>query len=76
MATPSNRIQKEKVLVSPQDVTVISPVDSDDISVQVSSHPTVQSSLQSPAPSSQPVSFVTSEQFAAMNDKWAEQFAC
>ena len=79
LATPSYRIRKDKkagLLVSPKEVTVISSVDME---------PTFQSpsgpSAQSPACSSmassaaQPSGFVTAEQFTAMSDKWAEQFA-
>ena len=32
--------------------------------------------MHAPDPQSQSSSYVTAEQFAAMEDKWAEQFAC
>ena len=68
--TPSYKIRKEKrsgSLVPPKDMTIISAVDMEG-----------QASPQSTAPSTSSattVSFVTSAQFEAMNDKWAEQFA-
>ena len=60
---------KAGLLVSPKEVTVLGGVDADDQS-------SLDSSAQVPvsASSSQP-SFVTSEQFEAMNDRWREQFA-
>ena len=77
LSTPSYKIRKDRksgALVSPKDVTVISAVDmegqaSPPSSAEVSVHAPAQTSS---APS---VSFVTSAQFEAMNDKWAEQFA-
>ena len=60
--------------MSPKDVTIISTVD-----MEVSHQSTAQVSVHAPAPSTSsapPGSFVTSAQFEAMNDKWAEQFAC
>ena len=78
LSTPSYKIRKEKrsgSLVSPKDVTIISAVDMEG---QSSPQSTVQVSAHTPAPSTSSalsVSFVTSAQFEAMNDKWAEQFA-
>ena len=63
MATPTYRIRKEKktgVLVSPKEVIELTPVNN--------TEPTVQGSSSSS-------SFVTSEQFLAMLDKFAKQFA-
>ena len=85
LATPSYRIRKDKkagLLVSPKDVTVISSVDTVS-TLKSPSGPSVQSSAQlstsipptMASSSAQPTSFVTSEQFIAMSDKWAEQFA-
>ena len=80
LSTPSYKICKERragSLVSPKDVTIISAVDMEG---QASPQSTVQVSAHAPAPSTSasapPVSFVTSAQFEAMNDKWAEQFVC
>ena len=76
--TPSYKIRKEKIsgsLVSPKDMTIISAVDMEG---QASPQSTAQVSVHAPAPSTSSattVSFVTSAQFEAMNDKWAEQFA-
>ena len=59
--------------MSPKDVTVISTVEMEG----QASPPSVQGSAHAPAPStsSDPsVSFVTSTQFEAMTDRWAEQF--
>ena len=77
LATPSYKIIKEcktELLVSPKGVTVLGSLDAEeqdfDTSAQVSAQPSVSAS---PA-SSQPQSFVTAQQFEAMNDKWAEQF--
>ena len=76
LATPVYRIRKDKkagILVSPKDVTVDdepafqSPVCQ---SAQLSAQPSV-SSFTSQASTN----FVTSDQFMAMSDKWAEQFA-
>ena len=61
--------------MSPKEVTVLSSVEADD-------QPSLSSSAQIPAhapassasSSSQP-SYVTAEQFEAMNDKWSEHFA-
>ena len=58
-------------------MTVLWGVDADD---QSSFDSSAQLFAQAPAStsssSSQPVSFVTAEQFETMNDKWGEQFAC
>ena len=59
---------KAGTLVSPKEVTVIASVDPRD-----SAEPTFASSSDDPRPPS--TSFVTAEQFSAMNDRWAEQFA-
>ena len=76
LLTPSYKIRKERkasTLVSPKDVTVISTID---LEGQASPQSTVQPSVHAPAPSaSQSVSFVTSAQVEAMNDKRTEQFA-
>ena len=79
LTAPSYKIRKEKkagLLVSPKDVTVIGTLDVDDqssvdSSVQLSAHAPVTSS----SAASQPFSFVMTEQFEAMNDKWTEQSA-
>ena len=80
MSTPSYKIKKELkagTLVSPKDMTVVSSVEMEG---QASVSPTAQPTTHASSPSTffastQPVSFVTSVQFEAMNDKWAEQFA-
>ena len=86
LATPSYRIRKDKkagLLVSPKDVTVISSVDTEP-TFQSPSGPSAQSSAQltssipvtmASSSSAQASGFVTSDQFMAMSDKWAEQFA-
>ena len=77
LSTLSYKICKEKrasSLVSPKDVTIISTVDMEG---QASPQSTAQVSAHAAAPatsSAPPVSFVTSAQFEAMNDKWAQQF--
>ena len=75
LATPSYKIRKEKkagLLVSPKDITLIGSLDIDEQpSVDFSVHAPVASSSSA----SQPVSFVTAEQFEAINNKWTEQFA-
>ena len=77
LSTPACKIRKDRrsgALVSPKDVTVISTVEMEG----QASPPSVQRSAHAPAPStsSDPsVSFVTSAQFEAMTDRWAEQFA-
>ena len=75
LATPAYRIRKDKkasLLVSPKDRTVLATVDDEPtfqspvgLSVQTSAEASV-SSLSN---------FVTSDQFMAMSDKWAEPFA-
>ena len=78
LSTPSYKICKDRrsgSLVSPKDVTIISAIDMEGHSSRQS---TGQVSVHAPAPSTSsapPVSFVTSAQFEAMDDKWAEQFA-
>ena len=73
LATPSNRIRKDKkagVLVSPKEVTVISAVDNEPV-FQSPSGPSTQSSAQPPSTISsadQSSGFVTSEQFIGMSD--------
>ena len=86
LAMPSYRIRKDKkagLLVSPKDMTIISFVDTEP-TFQSPSCPSVQSSAQLPSSipatmasfsSAQASGFVTSDQFMAMSDKWAEQFA-
>ena len=71
LSTPSCKIRKEKrsgSLVSPKDMTIISAVNMEG---RVSPQATAPSTSSAP-----PVSFVTSAQFEAMNDKWVEQLAC
>ena len=86
LATPAYKIRKEKkagLLVSPKDVTIISSADNES-TFQSPSGPSAQSSAQLSTPiqptmalsySAPNTNFVTSEQFMAMSDKWAEQFA-
>ena len=84
MATPTYKIRKEKkagLLVSPKDVTVISSVDSEPTfqspsgaMMQVPAHPPSDLPTTSSSSSTQP-SYVTAEQFSAMSETWAEQFA-
>ena len=82
LATPLYKIRKDKkagLLVSPEDVTILQPVDNEPTfqspsgqSAQSAAHPS------SPPPSSssaQTPNFVTSEELSAISDKWAEQFA-
>ena len=80
LATPSYKIRKDKkagLLVSPKDFTVLQPVDNEPTFQSPSGQPAQSSALPSnPPPSSaQTSSFVTSEQFSAIADKWSEQFA-
>ena len=95
ISTPSYRIRKDRkagLLVSPKEVTVISPVEdllsanvpADNSSAQPSAQvapdlqPSAQISAQAPAASSSSksdTSYVTSDQFSALSDKMAEQFA-
>ena len=83
LATPTYRIRKDKkagLLVSPKEVTVISPVDT-----EPTFQPTTSASVQPEAspPSTMPSSsstaptmnYVTSDQLLAICDKWTEQFA-
>ena len=83
IATPTYRIRKDKkagLLVSPKDVTILSPVDNEPTFQPVSgtsarpasSLPSTMASSSSPAPTP---NYVTSEQLVAISDKWAEQFA-
>ena len=86
LATPIYRIRKDKkagILVSPKDVKVISTVDSEPTfqspsgaMAQVPAQPPSEippiASSSSAAPQS---SYVTADQFTALSDKWAEQFA-
>ena len=77
LATPSYKIRKERkagLLVFPKEVTVLGGLDADDqSSLDSSAQPSAQVPVSASA-SSHP-SFVTAEQFEAMNDKWSEQFA-
>ena len=86
LATPTYRIRKDKkagILVSPKDVKVISTVDTEptfqspsgamaQVPAQPPSEipPIASSSSVAPQPS-----YVTADQFTALSDKWAEQFA-
>ena len=80
LATPAYRIRKDKkagLLVSPKDVTVLATVD-DEPTFQSPVGPSAQTSAQPSVWSATPqasTSFVTSDQFMAMSDKWTEQFA-
>ena len=80
LATPSYRIRKDKkagLLVSPKDVTIISPVDTEPTfqsQSELSAQPSAHASPMASSSASQPPGFVTAEQFTAMSDKWAEQF--
>ena len=83
LSTPTYRIRKDKkagLLVSPKEVTVLSIVDSEPtfqslsgVMAQVPAQPPVDPPVASS--SSQQSSYVTAEQFSAMSDRWAEQFA-
>ena len=81
LATPSYKIRKDKkagLLVSPKEVTVLHPVDSEPTFQSPSGQPTQSSSIPPttpPSSSEQTASFVTSEQLTAIADKWSEQFA-
>ena len=79
LATPSYRIRKEKkagILVSPKDVTVISPVDTEPtFQSEPSAQPPVHASPMASSSVSQSAGFVTTDQLTAISDKWAEQFA-
>ena len=85
LATPTYRIWKDKkagFLVSPKDVKVISTVDSEPTFQSPSgamAHfpaqpPSEIPSIASSSAAAQP-SYVTADQFTALSDKWAEQFA-
>ena len=87
LATPTYRIRKDKkagLLVSPKDITVLSSVD-DEPTFQspsgASAHSSAQpitsppSTMASSSSTTQATSYVTSDQFLTMSDKWAEQFA-
>ena len=83
LATPTYKIRKDKkagLLVSPKDVTVLGTADSESTFQSpygaVAQVPVQPPSDNPPASSSTPqTSYVTAEQFTAMSDKWAEQFA-
>ena len=78
LATPSYKIRKDckaGLLVSPKEVTVLGSLDEEELSLDTSAQVLAQPSVSASAASSQLQSFVTSQQFEAMNDKWAEQFA-
>ena len=79
LATPSYRMRKDKkagLLVSPNEVKVISSVDMEPTFQSPSGHTAQSPAHRSMASSAaQPSGFVTAEQFTAMSDKWAEQFA-
>ena len=80
-ATPSYKIRKDKkagLLVSPKEVTVLHPMDSEPTFQSPSGQPTQSSSIPPTTPPSsaeQKASFVTSDQLTAIADKWSEQFA-
>ena len=76
LATPTNRIRKEKksgLLVTPKEVSVLAPVNDNEPTFQSPAGPSVQPAEHS-TPQGPSTSFVTSGQFLAMSDKWAEQF--
>ena len=79
LATPSYKIHKERkagLLVSPKDVIVLGSVDiNEQSSADSSAHPSVQAPASSSPSASHSQSFVTAEQFEAMNHRWSEQFA-
>ena len=72
--------KKAGLLVSPKDVTILSSVD-DEPTFQSPNSVTAQpiasppSTMASSSSTSQATGYVTSDQFLAMSDKWAEQFA-
>ena len=84
LATPTYKIRKDKkagLLVSPKDVTVLSTADGEPTFqspsgalAQVPAQPPHDSPPASSSSAPQ-TSYVTAEQFTAMSDKWAEQFA-
>ena len=62
--------------MSPKDVTVLGSLDVDDqSSVGSSAQLSTNAPVAASSSTSKPVSFVTAEQFEAMNVKWTEQFA-
>ena len=81
LSTPSYKIRKEHkagLLVSPREVMVIGSVDDETFDNPPASQSTAQPSAQAPAisaPQGQPVSYVTSDEFSAMNEKLNKQFA-
>ena len=78
LATPTYRIRKEKksgLLVSPKEVTDLASVNDNEPTFQSPAGPSVQLTEQSTPQGPSTSSFVTSEQFLAMSDKWVEQFA-
>ena len=75
LANPTYRIRKEEksgLLVSPKEVTVLAPVNDNEPTFQSLAGPSVQSTDQSTSQSPSASSFITSKQFLAMSDKWAE----
>ena len=63
------------MFVSPKKVTVLAPVNDNELTFQSPAGQSAQPVAQTSAQGSSTFSFVTSEQFLAMSDKWAEQFA-
>ena len=82
LATPSYKIRKDKkagLLVSPKEVTVLHSVDNEPTFQSPSGQPSQSSAIPPstpPSSSEQTASFVTSDQLAAIADKWSEQFVC
>ena len=81
LAMPSYKIRKERkagILVYPKEVTVLQLVDNEPTFQSPSGQPSQSSAhppSTPPSSSSQRASFVTSDQLAAIADKWSEQFA-
>ena len=87
LVTPTYRIRKDKnagLLVSPKDVTILSPVDNEPTfqpisgtSAQPSAQPasSLLSTIASCTSTAPTPNYVTSDQLLAISDKWAEQFA-
>ena len=78
LATPSYKIRKERkagLLVFPKEMTVLGSLDDEQSSVDSSAHPSAQAPASASPSASHSQSFVTAQQFEAMNDKWADQFA-
>ena len=81
LATPSYKIMKDEkagLLVSPKEVTVLHPVDSEPTFQSPSGQPTQSSSIlltTPPSSAEQTASFVTSDQLTTIADKWSGQFA-